>query len=118
MTCNNVPASGPKGASTKDHTKWCATEEAAVVATLLSQKAAGNVSESGFRPAVWQIVVKDLAEITPEGLAKNGSPSLCHIYTSHAYFCTVGRLWYSTSLSSGLSIEGTCNKLARYLELV
>jgi hypothetical protein len=85
-TRNDTPASGPKGASTKDHTKWCTPEEAAVIVTLLSQKAPGNVSESGFRPVVWQIVVKDLTGVTPEDLAKNGSSGLCHIYTSHAYF--------------------------------
>src|SRR5882724_11074849 len=32
-------------------------EESTIIATLLLQKAAGNSSESGFKPAVWPLVV-------------------------------------------------------------
>ncbi|KAF8578946.1 hypothetical protein K439DRAFT_1280245, partial [Ramaria rubella] len=44
-------------------TKWIAAEEAAIIATLLGQKAAGNASDAGFKPMVWKIVVDDLADV-------------------------------------------------------
>ena len=40
----------------KPRTTWLAAEEAAIVAELLVQKLAGNTSESGFKPSVWQAV--------------------------------------------------------------
>ncbi|KAF8523813.1 Myb/SANT-like domain-containing protein, partial [Gautieria morchelliformis] len=40
--------------------QWCAAEEAELVLTLTDQKALGNISENGFKSAVWQVVVDQL----------------------------------------------------------
>ena len=50
---------------------WFAAEEAALIATLLLQKAMGNSSESGFKPAVWPLVVNVVGEATSEGVRKS-----------------------------------------------
>jgi len=55
----------------KDPARWVAAEEAAIIATLLLQKAAGNSSESGFKPAVWPLVVDAVREATSETVKKN-----------------------------------------------
>ncbi|KAF8576208.1 hypothetical protein K439DRAFT_1623016 [Ramaria rubella] len=54
--------------------KWSASEEAEMIDLLLEQKAIGNSSENGFKPAVWQLVVTavELAlEGQEKGLAKD-----------------------------------------------
>src|SRR5882672_3420635 len=55
----------------KDKARWVATEEAAIIATLLTQKAAANVSESGFKPTVWSFVVQAVAGATMDGSKKD-----------------------------------------------
>jgi len=39
----------------------------AIIATLLTQKAAGNALESGFKPTVWSFVVQAVAGATMDG---------------------------------------------------
>ncbi|KAF8575045.1 hypothetical protein K439DRAFT_1623876 [Ramaria rubella] len=58
-------------------TKWTAAEEAAIIATLLGQKAVG-ASDSGFKPTVWKIVVDDLADVSPVGMSKDVSQCKSH----------------------------------------
>jgi hypothetical protein len=41
------------------------------IGVLLAQKLAGNTSESGFKLAVWGLVVEELANVTKVGLKKN-----------------------------------------------
>jgi len=55
----------------KDKARWVAAEEAAIIATLLTQKAAGNASESGFKPSVWSLVVQAVAGATTTGFKKD-----------------------------------------------
>jgi len=49
-------SSHPPKKMRKDQGKMTDTEEAAIITTLLKQKAAGNASESGFKPSVWPLV--------------------------------------------------------------
>ncbi|KAF8591198.1 hypothetical protein K439DRAFT_1327826 [Ramaria rubella] len=81
-TSSPAPAGGnpTKNTSQKDKLaakepkkKWTAAEEAAIITTLLGQKAAGNMSDSGFKPSVWKIVMEDLVDISPIGMNKNMS---------------------------------------------
>src|SRR5882672_11073419 len=55
----------------KDKARWVAAEEAAIITTLLTQKAAGNASESGFKPTVWSLVVEAVAGATMDGSKKD-----------------------------------------------
>jgi len=55
----------------RDKAMWIAAEEAAIIVTLLLQKAMGISSESGFKPAVWPLVVDAVGEATSEGVRKN-----------------------------------------------
>jgi len=55
----------------KDKARWVAAEEAAIITTLLTQKAAGNASESGFKPTVWSFVVQAVAGATMDGSKKD-----------------------------------------------
>ena len=48
----------------KDKAKWTTAEEAAIVTTLLEQKATGNASESGFKPSVWPLVEFSVSKAT------------------------------------------------------
>ncbi|KAF8581616.1 hypothetical protein K439DRAFT_1618908 [Ramaria rubella] len=66
--------SGKGKTTTSDlKTKWTTAEEAAIITTLLGQKAVGNVSDSRFKPMVWEIVVDDLADVSPMGMSKDVS---------------------------------------------
>jgi len=51
--------------------KWSSAEEAAMIATLLVQKQAGNASESSFKPSVWSLVVAAVEEATTEDVGKD-----------------------------------------------
>ena len=51
--------------------KWSAAEEAAIIATLLAQKQARNVSESGFKSSVWSLVAMAVQEATTEDVGKD-----------------------------------------------
>jgi len=55
----------------RDKARWVAAEEAIIIATLLLQKAAGNSSESGFKPSVWTLVVDAVGDATTESVSKN-----------------------------------------------
>ena len=55
----------------KDKARWVAAEEAAIIMTLLTQKVAGNALESGFKPAVWALVVQAVAGATMDGSQKD-----------------------------------------------
>jgi len=55
----------------QDPARWVAAEEATIITTLLLQKAAGNSSESGFKLAVWPLVVDAVREATSETVRKN-----------------------------------------------
>jgi len=55
----------------KGKSKWSAAEEAAIIATLLAQKQARNVSESGFKPSVWSLVATAVQEATTEDVGKD-----------------------------------------------
>jgi len=51
----------------RDKARWVATE-ATIIMTLLLQKATGNSLESGFKPAVWSLVVDVVGEATTESV--------------------------------------------------
>ena len=51
----------------KDKVRWVSAEEATLIAMLLTQQAAGNALESGFKPAVWCLVVQAVAGATTNG---------------------------------------------------
>src|SRR5882672_3840494 len=55
----------------KDKARWVAAEEAAIIATFLTQKAAGNALESGFKPTVSFCVVLAVAVATMDGSKKD-----------------------------------------------
>src|SRR5882672_384367 len=87
----------------KDKAKWVATEEAAIIGTLLTQKAAGNSSESGFKSAVWSLVVHAVAGATMDSTQKDAMQCktcyhrVClpfshfsHWLTSHGLFTAQG----------------------------
>ena len=48
----------------KDKAKWTEAEEAAIITTLLKQKATGNVSESGFKPSIWPLAEFSMSKAT------------------------------------------------------
>ena len=54
----------------KDKAKWTNTE-AAIITTLLEQKATGNASESGFKPSVWPLVEFSVRKATVGDVRKN-----------------------------------------------
>ena len=55
----------------RDKARWVAAEEATIIVTLLLQKATGNYLESGFKPAVWSLVVDAVGEATTEAVKKS-----------------------------------------------
>ena len=55
----------------RDKARWVSTEEAAIIAMLLLQKATGNSLECGFKPAVWSLVVDVVGEATTESVRNN-----------------------------------------------
>src|SRR5882672_10352136 len=55
----------------KDKARWVATEEVAIIVMLLIQKAAGNASESGFKPTVWSFMVQAVAGATMDSSKKD-----------------------------------------------
>ena len=54
---NKVDPPLPSQKKHRDKARWVAAEEATIIVTLLLQKATGNYLESGFKPAVWSLVV-------------------------------------------------------------
>ena len=50
---------------------WVAAEEATIIATLLLHKAKENSLESGFKLAIWPLVVDAVGEATSEGVRKS-----------------------------------------------
>ena len=71
----------------KGKSKWSAAEEAAIIATLLAQKQAGNASESGFKPSVWSLVATAVREATTEDVGKDiAQCKTCYHKVSH-FFC-------------------------------
>ena len=63
----------------RDKARWVTAEEASIITTLLLQKAAGNSSESGFKLAVWPLVVDAVREATSDTVKK----TLQHCKTCH-----------------------------------
>jgi len=55
----------------KDKARWVAAEEAAIIATLLTQKVASHALESGFKPTVWSFVVQAVAGATMDSSKKD-----------------------------------------------
>src|SRR5882672_9030363 len=55
----------------KDKAKWVATEEAAIIGTLLTQKVARKSLESGFKSVVWSLVVHAVAGATMDSTKKD-----------------------------------------------
>lgn len=90
------PAEGMKtGALTKSGKQkapkahWSSAEEAELVAVLIDQKALGNSSESGFKSAVWYIVVEALGNLAVEDIS---SPKKS-VEQCKGLFQRVSRLW-------------------------
>ena len=54
----------------REPARWVVAEQAMMVAALLLQKATGNASESGFKPAVWAVVVHAVGVATAEPVKK------------------------------------------------
>src|SRR5882724_7038946 len=61
----------PSKSKHRDEATWVTAEQATLIATLLLQKAMGNSSESGFKPAVWPLVVYAVGEAMSEGVRKS-----------------------------------------------
>jgi|SRR5882724_13706349 len=61
----------PSKIKRKDKAMWFAAEEATLIVTLLLQKAVGNSLESGFKPAIWPLVVYAVGEAMSEGVRKS-----------------------------------------------
>ena len=55
----------------QDPARWVAAEEAMIIATLLLQKAARNSLESGFKQAVWPLVVDAVSQAPSVDIKKN-----------------------------------------------
>ena len=64
-------SSHPPKKMRKDKAKWTNTEEAAIITTLLEQKATRNMSESGFKPSVWPLVEFSVSKATVGDVRKN-----------------------------------------------
>src|SRR5882724_13428575 len=95
----------PSKKKCKDKAKWVATEEAAMITTLLTQKGARNSSESGFKAVVWSLVVTAVAPATAVTTKKDLMQCktcyhrVCHLFshfshwlTSQALFTAPGRI--------------------------
>ena len=52
----------------RDKARWVMAEEAAIIVTLLLQKAMGNYLESSFKPVVWSLVVDVVGEATTKAV--------------------------------------------------
>ena len=52
-------------------TKWVTSKEAKIIMTLLTEKAAGNVAESSFKPQVWKRVMEAVAGLSDAGPRKD-----------------------------------------------
>ena len=82
----------------KDKARWVATEEAAIIVTLLTQRAARNALESRFKPAVWSLVVQAVAGATTDGSQKDSLQcKTCSHYMSFFFFF-LSFLWIWTSI--------------------
>src|SRR5882724_1009817 len=107
-------SSHPPKKMCKDKAKWTDTEEAAIITTLLEQKAAGNTSESGFKPSVWPLVEFSVSKATVGDVRKNvlqcktcyhkvslffGLLSCMHLLTDLPYSCVPFPCPLPTSLS-------------------
>src|SRR5882724_3075952 len=68
---SNKETPPPSHMKCRDKARWVAAEEAALIVTLLLQKAMGNSSESGFKPAIWPLVVDAVGEAMSEGVKKS-----------------------------------------------
>src|SRR5882724_5662063 len=55
----------------KDKANWTMAEEAAIITTLLEQKATGNTSESGLKPSVWTLVEFSVSKATVGDVKKS-----------------------------------------------
>src|SRR5882724_709559 len=55
----------------RDPVKWVVAEEAAIISTLLLQKATGNSLKSGFKPMMWPLVVNAVSQATSLAIKKN-----------------------------------------------
>ena len=70
----------------KDKVRWVAAEEATIIATLLTQKVAGNASESSFKPAVWSLVVQAVAGATTDSSKKDALKcNMCYQQASFVF---------------------------------
>ena len=72
----------------REPARWVMAEEAAMVATLLLQKATSNALESGFKPAVWAVVVHAVGVATAEPVKKTLLQcKTCYHRVSAQYSC-------------------------------
>src|SRR5882724_11000910 len=76
----------------RDPARWVMAEEAAIIATLLLQKATRNSSESGFKLAVWPLVVNAVSQATSVAIKK--TPAVQDLLSQGT--CTV-LLWCTSS---------------------
>lgn len=49
---------------------WSAQDDCILIERLLTQKAAGNQAQSGWKPSVWSAVAAGLSEIAVNGQAE------------------------------------------------
>src|SRR5882672_2164769 len=77
----------------KDKARWVVAVEVAIIVMLLTQKAAGNASESGFKPTVWSFVVQAVAGATMDSSKDTLQCKTCYHHVSFL-FLFLSFLWF------------------------